>query len=450
MAREVRVQLPQLRGDLGDGDPDRSHVRSIRERPGRGGRREARPTPHGGTADARLPDAPGVRVWAATAGDPTLSQQEPVRALARPGTRSSGALVRALVVALCVAACGTTVQPSATVRPTVSAPSATPVLTDPPFAATSYPAADDAPCDQAEAPDASHAAYTGNLKRITATDPTTVTFELCRPDVAFLPKVAAPAFAINDTAWLEAHARDGQGGEASIVSEVNGTGPYRSEGWHRGSEISLARNDEYWGTRARNERLIVRWRDPAAARLVELQNATVDGIDDLDPTAIHAVEEDVEPAAGATRRLERRLPRLHRHLRAVRHQAGPPGHRHGHRPAASRLDRLPARFGGRDPLHPLCHPTRLRRRPLVRVRSAPGQGPPGHGRLCGRLRHLDPLSGHAQPGGARSDRGRPGAQGAAPHEPRDPGRARGRTRGHLSWPISPPASWMASTCPARP
>ncbi len=196
-------------------------------------------------------------------------------------------------MALCVAACGTTVQPSATVRPTHSAPTATPVPTDRPFAATSYPVADDAPCDQAEAPDASHAAYTGNLKRITATDPVTVTFELCRPDVAFLPKVAAPAFAINDTAWLEAHVSDGQGGEASIVSEVNGTGPYRSEGWHRGSEISLARYDEYWGTRARNERLIVRWRDPAAARLVELQNATVDGIDDLEPSAIGTVEEDV-------------------------------------------------------------------------------------------------------------------------------------------------------------
>ncbi len=162
-----------------------------------------------------------------------------------------------------------------------------------PFSATSYPVAGDAPCAQAEAPDATHGPYTGNLKRITATDASTVTFELCEPDVAFLPKIAAPAFGINDTAWLEANVSAGQAGEQRIVSEVNGTGPYRSEGWHRGSEISLARNDAYWGTPARNERLIVRWRDPAASRLVELQNATVDGVDDLDPAALPIIEDDV-------------------------------------------------------------------------------------------------------------------------------------------------------------
>jgi ABC-type transport system substrate-binding protein len=213
--------------------------------------------------------------------------------VSRPGTRTSGALARSIAVALCVAACGTTVQPSTSVLPTRSAPTATPAITDTPFAATAYPTAGDAPCDQAEAPDAGHAAYTGNLKRISAPDAATVTFELCRPDVAFLAKIAAPAFAINDTAWLEANIGAAAAGEQTIVSALNGTGPYRSEGWHRGSEISLARNDAYWGTPARNERLIVRWLDPAAARFVELQNATVDGIDDVDPPALSAIEDDV-------------------------------------------------------------------------------------------------------------------------------------------------------------
>jgi peptide/nickel transport system substrate-binding protein len=179
------------------------------------------------------------------------------------------------------------------VLPTPTRAPATPVLTDTPFSATSYPVNGDAPCGQTDPPDASHAPYTGNLKRITATDATTVRFELCEPDVAFLSKIAAPAFAINDTAWLKANVHAGEDGEQSIVSEVNGTGPYRSEGWHRGTEVSLARNDAYWGTPASNERLIVRWRDPAASRLVELRNATVDGIDDLDPAGVATVEDDV-------------------------------------------------------------------------------------------------------------------------------------------------------------
>ena len=88
-----------------------------------------------------------------------------------------------------------------------------------------YPAKGEAPCGQAEAPDAAHAAYTGEIRRISATDPETVVFELCGPDVAFRSKIAAPAFAINDTGWLESHIDPATSGPQAIVTEVNGTGP---------------------------------------------------------------------------------------------------------------------------------------------------------------------------------------------------------------------------------
>ncbi len=147
-----------------------------------------------------------------------------------------------------------------------------------------YPAKGEAPCGQAEAPDAAHAAYTGQIQRISATDPETVVFELCGPDVAFRSKIAAPAFAINDTGWLESHIDPATSGPQAIVTEVNGTGPYRLESWNHGSEVSLARNDDYWGDAALNERLIVRWYDNPGQRFAELQDATVDGIDDVVPT----------------------------------------------------------------------------------------------------------------------------------------------------------------------
>jgi len=213
--------------------------------------------------------------------------------VSRPRTRQPGSAARLIVLAILVAACGSTVRPSTTVIPTQSRPSATPVPSSGPFVATAYPADGDAPCRQAEAPDADHGPYTGNLKRITASAATTVVFELCGPDVAFLSKVAAPAFAINDAAWLKSHIRTGGSGVQAIASEVNGTGPYRLERWDRGSEISLARNDSYWGTPAKNERVIVRWRDSAAQRLVELQGATVDGIDDVETATVSAVSGDV-------------------------------------------------------------------------------------------------------------------------------------------------------------
>jgi peptide/nickel transport system substrate-binding protein len=192
-----------------------------------------------------------------------------------------------------VAACGSPVPPIATSVPTGSPPPSSAIASLGPFTPAAYPTSGAAPCGQAKAPDASHAAYTGNLKRISAKDAATVVFELCRPDVAFLAKIAAPAFAINDVGWLRSHIAGGASGPQAIVGQLNGTGPYRLEHWDRGSEISLARNDAYWGTAARNERLIVRWSDSAASRVSELQDGTVDGIDGVGPTVVSTVAADV-------------------------------------------------------------------------------------------------------------------------------------------------------------
>jgi peptide/nickel transport system substrate-binding protein len=198
-----------------------------------------------------------------------------------------------VAIALFAAACGATVPPSPTPRPIVTPTPATPAPSSPPFRAAAYPVAGDAPCGQTKPPDATHAAYTGDFKRISAKDPSTVVFSLCAPDVAFLSKIAAPAFAINDAGWLEAHIGPAGGTDQPIVSAVNGTGPYRLERWDRGSEISLTQNDTYWGEPAKNERVIVRWDERSAQRVSELQGATVDGIDDIAPADVAAIGDDV-------------------------------------------------------------------------------------------------------------------------------------------------------------
>ena len=228
--------------------------------------------------------------------------------MSRARPRSRDLAVRTVALATLVAgsgllaACGAEVPPSLTARPVTSTPS--PSIgssVDSKFTKMSYPDGGDAPCGQDKTPDAKHGPYRGNLKRIEAKDPTTVVFELCGPDVAFLSKIASPAFAINDTAWLQTHL-DPKAGKQPIETEVNGTGPYRLERWDHGTEISLARNDAYWAGPARNERVIVRWRDSANERVIELQGTTVDGIDQLDAPAVETVQDDVnlqiEPRAG--------------------------------------------------------------------------------------------------------------------------------------------------------
>ena len=206
--------------------------------------------------------------------------------------RPPGSAARLLVVALLVAACGTTIEPITTLAPSPTPPRTTAIPSSGPFVKSAYPAAGAAPCRQAQAPDATHGAYTGNLKRISSKDAATVVFELCDPDVAFLAKIASPAFSINDAGWLASHIDPRSAGPHAIVADANGTGPYRLESWNRGSEVSLARSDVYWGEPAKSERVIVRWRDDASARLTELKDAKVDGIEALDPAAVATTTDD--------------------------------------------------------------------------------------------------------------------------------------------------------------
>jgi peptide/nickel transport system substrate-binding protein len=198
--------------------------------------------------------------------------------------------------AIVFAACGTA-GPSASSAPSAAstAPSTAPASTEP-FTATSYPESGEAPCGQADAPDAQHSAYTGNFKKITAVDARTVVFDLCASDVAFLSKIAFTSFAINDTEWLKAKIDPAKADNQAIVSEPNGTGPYKLGTWNRGSDITLTRNDAYWGDKAKSETLIVRWSAEAAQRLVELQSGSVDGIDNVGPTDFETVSGDANLA----------------------------------------------------------------------------------------------------------------------------------------------------------
>jgi peptide/nickel transport system substrate-binding protein len=203
------------------------------------------------------------------------------------------AAARSLVVALLVLACGTPIDPITTVAPPSTRPPSTATPSGVPFAKSAYPTGGDAPCGQAAPPDPSHAAYTGNLKRITARDAATVVFELCAPDAAFLAKIASPAFSINDSGWLRSHITTGATGSQAIVDQINGTGPYLLEGWDHGSEISLARNGASWADPARNERVIVRWGGDPSTQVAELQDGTVDGIAAVTPTDVTTVTDDV-------------------------------------------------------------------------------------------------------------------------------------------------------------
>jgi len=119
-------------------------------------------------------------------------------------------------------------------------------------------------------------------------DPLTVKFTMCVPDPAFLVKVAFSAFSIRPKEQLE---KTGGGGE-ELLSQPIGTGPYKLDAWKRGDSITYSRYDEYWGEKAKTKTLVFRWSQEAAARLLELQSGTVDGIDNPNPEDFETIQND--------------------------------------------------------------------------------------------------------------------------------------------------------------
>jgi ABC-type transport system substrate-binding protein len=129
--------------------------------------------------------------------------------------------------------------------------------------------------------------YGGKILSIEATDPLTVVFNLCRPDPAFLAKVAFTPFGIQPSEWLEE-----TGGTGELLEHPIGTGPYMIEEWVRGDSITFRRFEDYWREPAIAETAVLRWNQEGAARLVELQAGTVDFITNVSPDDQEAVAND--------------------------------------------------------------------------------------------------------------------------------------------------------------
>ncbi len=185
------------------------------------------------------------------------------------------------VVAIVFAACGGAASPS----PSSAAPTggaSQPPTSAGPFEGAQYPEDGSSACDVE--------GYTGIMGSIKAVDQYTVEFNLCSPDAAFLSKVAFTSLAINDSGYLE---ETGGGGDA-LVRNPNGTGPYKLENWAAEQEIVLSTWENYWGDPPLTPTAVIRWSTEAAQRLVELEAAQVDGIDNPGSGDFEAIEGNPE------------------------------------------------------------------------------------------------------------------------------------------------------------
>lgn len=129
--------------------------------------------------------------------------------------------------------------------------------------------------------------YGGKISSVEAVDELTVQFNLCKPDPAFLAKIAFTPFGIQSTEWIQE-----TGGTGDILRNPVGTGPYMVEDWIQGDQVIYRRFDDYWGEPAPAETAVLRWNQEGAARLVELQAGNVDYITNVSPDDYETVESD--------------------------------------------------------------------------------------------------------------------------------------------------------------
>ena len=282
--------------------------------------------------------------------------------------RPSGPIARLVLLALLVAGCGATVPPIEIVDPDA----------DPrPRSRLPRPAAsssrrrtrprDRAPCGQKDAPDASHGAYTGQPEADPRRGRDGPSSSSCAaPDVAFLAKIADPAFGINDAGWL---ARARRSGDPRSAADHDGgrTGPARTAS-RRGTAARRSASPATTATGAT--------RPPTSGsssaglpassqRVDELQAGTVDGIDDVAPAGVEAIDADVSMVTAPRRGLVSRLSRRQQHVRPVRQRGRPAGARARDRPE-------PARRGVPATGRRARRPTRRRARSRTPARATPG------------------------------------------------------------------------------
>jgi ABC-type transport system substrate-binding protein len=133
--------------------------------------------------------------------------------------------------------------------------------------------------------------YGGLIKSIEAVDEFTVVFNLCRPDPAFTSKMGFSVFGIYPREWLEYESKADTPAEVRLRAPV-GTGPYKLTQWTAGESVTFTRNDDYWGTPAKAKTFVLRWSTESAARVLELQAGTVDGIDNPGPSDFAVIQGD--------------------------------------------------------------------------------------------------------------------------------------------------------------
>ncbi len=128
----------------------------------------------------------------------------------------------------------------------------------------------------------------------TADDDDTATIKLKSPFAGFISAMSLPAFSMQSPSAIEQYGDDAAAKPDTTeyaTAHPTGTGPFVLESWNRGTSITLTRHDDYWGTKAKVDKVTVVDIAEPKARADALINEDIDGFDLVGP-ADHQTLED--------------------------------------------------------------------------------------------------------------------------------------------------------------
>ncbi len=128
--------------------------------------------------------------------------------------------------------------------------------------------------------DDSKASAVSNVASVTVLGDYEVQVDLIEPDAIFDRRMARLEMA--EPTFDAEH-------ESDAASVVNGTGPYKLESWERGKQVTLIRNDDYWGEPASIEKVVVIWRAETSVRASMVATGEADLAWDIAPEDFDSV-----------------------------------------------------------------------------------------------------------------------------------------------------------------
>jgi len=136
-------------------------------------------------------------------------------------------------------------------------------------------------------------------KSCEATDENTAVITLNHVTSKFPAALALPSFSIQSPTALEKYKADEVSGseDALTYSEYAlghpvGTGPFKFDSWDRGNgEVTIVRNDDYWGDKALLDKIIFRTIPDGNTRRQELEAGSIDGYDFVSPADYDSLDQ---------------------------------------------------------------------------------------------------------------------------------------------------------------